>query len=147
MVNADIAPGTYVAPGGKVCYWERKSGLSGEEGDIIANETTSARTMVTIEETDKAFKTHGCGKWKPAPTSGTPKTSFGPGTYAVGIDIEPGTYKAPGGAKCYWARLSGFGGTFEEIIADEEPDGSVTVKIDPGDKGFVSRGCGHWSKT
>ena len=76
---------------------------------MIANQSPVGRTIVTIEGDDKTFETGGCGEWTPAPTSGKPKTSFGPGAYAVGIDIKPGTYKAVGGAGCYWARLKASG--------------------------------------
>ncbi len=146
LVNIDIAPGTYVAPGGKDCFWERKSEPPDEEDDVIANQNPVGRTIVTIEGGDKTFETGGCGEWTPAPTSGKPKTSFGPGAYAVGVDIKPGTYKAVGGAGCYWARLKGFGGTEEEIIADSHPEHSATVTIRPTDKGFLSEGCGDWKK-
>ncbi len=147
IINIDVAHGTYTAPGGKACYWKRLSGLSGQEDDIIAeNESPAVRPIISIGPTDKAFKTHGCGTWKPQPTTGTQKTSFGPGTFEVRVDIEAGTYKAPGGDDCYWARLSAFGGTFDQIIADDEPEGAAMVTINPGDKGFLSRGCGRWTK-
>lgn len=32
--------------------------------------------------------------------------SFGTGTYEVGVDIQPGRYRSPGGESCYWARLA-----------------------------------------
>ncbi|WP_438351593.1 hypothetical protein ACP8HI_13705 [Paenibacillus sp. FA6] len=36
-------------------------------------------------------------------------SEFSDGTYIVGKDIEPGTYKSDGSGS-YWARLSGFSG-------------------------------------
>jgi hypothetical protein len=144
VVNTDIAPGTYVAAGGTNCYWERLSGTSGEFNDIISNESATGRTIAAIAPTDKAFTTRGCGDWKPAPTTGTPKTLFGDGTWAVGIDISPITYRSSGGSGCYWARLSGFGGTFDEIIANGNQTGPAVVTIAPTDKGFVSKRCGEW---
>lgn len=64
-VGVDIAPGTYVAPGGSGCYWERQSVFGGSGVDaIIANEfARGGQVVVTIAATDKGFKTSGCGTW------------------------------------------------------------------------------------
>lgn len=146
--NGDITPGTYRTAGSSGCYWARLSGLGGSIDDIIANNNASGPAIVTIEATDKAFESTRCGEWSPAPTSGPQATSFGDGTWAVGIDIAPGTYKAPGGSACYWERLSAFGaGSVDGIIANANPTGPVVVQIAPTDKGFQTRGCGEWMKT
>lgn len=71
---------------------------------------------------------------------------FGDGTWIVGVDIEPWTYRTKGGENCYWERLSGFGSTFEEIIANESVTGQSVVTILPDDKGFTTRSCGTWTK-
>jgi hypothetical protein len=70
--------------------------------------------------------------------------AFGDGIHAVGQDISPGTYRAEGGDNCYWARLSGFGGTVDEIISNGNPDGPIMVRILPSDAGFETDGCGEW---
>lgn len=85
-----------------------------------------------------------------APTTTAPPTTaapagFGDGTYVVGEDIEPGRYSAPGGELCYWERLSGFGGTFDEIIANNISEGPATVEIAASDAGFTTNGCGTWT--
>lgn len=72
-------------------------------------------------------------------------TTFGDGTYAVGGHIAAGTYRASTGAGCYWERLSGFGGRFEEIVANDY-EGSTVVTIGSGDRGFRTDGCGTWQK-
>jgi hypothetical protein len=146
-VNTDIVPGTYVASGGTSCYWERLRGTSGQFKDISASFYATGRTIVTIQPTDKAFKSQGCGGWMPAPSIGTPKISFGEGTWAVGVDIAPGTYRASGESGCYWQRVSGFGGTTDQIIANDFATGSAVVTIEPTDKGFGSRRCGDWTAT
>lgn len=46
------------------------------------------------------------------------KTSFGAGTYIVGPDSAPGTYRAPRGRRCYLASLSGFVGSTDEMLAE-----------------------------
>ncbi|MEW9554625.1 hypothetical protein [Nonomuraea sp. NPDC050783] len=73
-----------------------------------------------------------------------------PHLLVVGVDIEPGTYVAPGRAgpeavhPCTWARLRGLDGRSEDVIASGTATGPVTVTILPGDKGFVTGGCGEW---
>jgi len=71
---------------------------------------------------------------------------FGPGTFRVGTDIQPGTYQnSDSSAGCYWARLSGFGGTLGEIIANNLTYGIDTVTISSTDVGFTSQQCGIWT--
>ena len=43
--------------------------------------------------------------------------TFGDGTHVVGLDIQPGIYRAPGGDTCIWQRLSGLSGEYQDIIA------------------------------
>lgn len=66
-VGTDIAAGTYVAPGGSNCYWERQRTFGGSGvGDIIANDLSSGgQVVVTIAASDIGFKTSGCGTWRP----------------------------------------------------------------------------------
>lgn len=71
--------------------------------------------------------------------------SFGEGTYLVGSDIQPGTYRSSEGDHCYWTRLSGTGGTLDEIIANDIATGPTVVTIGPGDFAFDSYGCGTWT--
>lgn len=78
---------------------------------------------------------------EPTPDSG----SFGDGTHAVGSDIQPGTYRGQGGGTCYWERLSGFGGTFEEIIANGASEEKPVVTIASTDAGFGTQDCGTWT--
>ena len=70
--------------------------------------------------------------------------TFGDGTHIVGQDVEPGTYRAPGGEFCYWERLSGFGGSFDELISGDVPSGGTVVTIKGSDAGFKTQGCGLW---
>lgn len=48
-----------------------------------------------------------------------PKTSFVDGTYLVGSEIQPGTYRAQPEDSCYWERLSGLSGLSSDRIANE----------------------------
>jgi hypothetical protein len=68
------------------------------------------------------------------------------GTFTVGTDIQPGTYHTEGGEGCYWARLSGFGGTVGDVIANHLGSGPQTVTISQSDKAFNTARCGIWQK-
>jgi hypothetical protein len=68
--------------------------------------------------------------------------NFGDGTFQVGTDIQPGTYRNTGSSGCYFARLSGFGNTVDDIIANNNVDTATIVTIFASDKGFQSQGCG-----
>jgi hypothetical protein len=70
---------------------------------------------------------------------------FGNGTHLVGEDVEPGTYRSTGTSLCYWARLSGFGGQLDDIIANGNNTPEI-VTIDASDEGFETSGCGTWPR-
>jgi hypothetical protein len=149
-VGQDIRPGTYRAahPSGG-CYWERLRGFSGEFGDIIANNFTGAPDVVTIAPSDFGFSSEGCGTWTAnlSPITSSPTAPFGEGKFIVGTDIAPGTWRSSASSGgCYWERLSGFGGTFGDIIANNFSSSIEVVTIAPGDAGFESSGCGTWTK-
>ncbi len=79
-----------------------------------------------------------------SPTT-NPDGSFGDGTFRVGSDIQAGTYHNTDSSQgCYWERLSGFGGTLDEIIANNFTFSADIVTIKPSDAGFHSDGCGTW---
>jgi hypothetical protein len=83
---------------------------------------------------------------KPAKKAGN---TFSDGTWRVGADIKPGTYRANAKMGCYWERLRGFSGdTLTDVISNNVSgsDGPVTVTIKPTDKGFKSQLCGTWTK-
>ena len=71
--------------------------------------------------------------------------SFRDGTYLVGTDIPPGVYRAPGGAICYWERLSGLSGEMDDVLANDISEHSrQIVEIKATDKAFKTSGCGTW---
>jgi multidrug efflux pump subunit AcrA (membrane-fusion protein) len=70
--------------------------------------------------------------------------SFGDGTYLIGEEVQPGRYRNDGsGGFCYWERLSGLSGSFNEIIANGSPN---IVDIAATDEAFHTEGCGTWQK-
>ena len=82
-----------------------------------------------------------------APITLSPTEPFAGGTFRVGRDISPGTWRSsPGTSGCYWERLSSFGGEISDIIANEFADGQLMVTISGSDAGFSSSDCGFWTK-
>ncbi|HZE40772.1 MAG TPA: hypothetical protein VE172_18375 [Stackebrandtia sp.] len=68
LIGEDIDPGEYatrVPKSSGLCYWERLKGTNGDFDDIIANGTASPgeKVRVTVEKSDRAFSTTGCGSW------------------------------------------------------------------------------------
>jgi len=75
------------------------------------------------------------------------KPHFSDGDHVVGTDIQPGTYRTRiGSSGCYFARLKGFGGTLDEIIANENTSNPVVITIAATDKGFKSSNCATWTQ-
>ena len=98
LVDRDIEPGLYRTEG-EISYLARLSGLTGEFGDILANEASPEGPMlIEIKATDVAFQTQGDAVWTLVDESYQPDIaiSFGPGWWLVGLDIEPGLYRTEG---------------------------------------------------
>lgn len=81
-----------------------------------------------------------------------PPGTFTDGTYVVGEEIQPGTYKTAGPDAnsmvplCYWARLSNLEGDLDSIIANDNIQGQTTIVIKASDKAIrFDNGC-TWTK-
>jgi hypothetical protein len=77
-----------------------------------------------------------------------PAGSFGTGSWRVGADIQAGRYFSAPTGTCYWEAVSGFGGTFGEILANDFiSSGTFQAIVDilSTDTGFkTDSGCGIW---
>lgn len=146
-VGEDIPAGTYrTRRNPDYCYWERLSGFSGEFQDIEANGLSTHHQVVTILSSDAGFSTEDCGVWTSDLTALTssPTAGFGDGMWIVGTDVAAGTWTAPGGEGCYWARLADFTGGVDSIIANDFDTRNPVVTISSDDAGFDSGDCGQW---
>ena len=145
LVGSEIQPGRYIATGFEFCYWERLSGLSGEDDDIVANDIPGERAIVAVLESDVAFNSYDCGQWTIyLPT--VMVASFGSGDWVVDHDIAPGRYATNGtGENCYWERASGFTHSPDEVITNDLQSGRAIVEIESSDVRFTSRDCGTWT--
>ncbi len=139
-VGVDIEPGLLRFQSFDSCYWERLSGFGGSFDEIITN-GNHHYGVVEILESDAGFSISSCdalvgGLDSPVATS-EDLSWFMPGSYIfeVGDDsLVPGRYKLSG--SCYWARLAGFSGDFDDLIANNNVDGDFIVDIQPSDAGF-----------
>ncbi|WP_417364667.1 hypothetical protein [Glutamicibacter arilaitensis] len=69
------------------------------------------------------------------------------GTYRIGSNLKPGLYKSTGsGSSCYWERLDGFSGSFDDIKSNYFGSARSYVRILASDKGFSTSECGTWIK-
>jgi hypothetical protein len=94
------------------------------------------------DEYDKAAIRHLCPKYLSLLRSA--RGGFADGTYTIGKDIKPGTYRTTRGpvTDCYWERSTPGGDIIANGFVTNAPRGvTVTVRQD---EGFTSEGCGNW---
>jgi hypothetical protein len=103
--------------------------------------TGGAPDAETVTETQTETVTE-----KPATEVGGLKTSFADGTWLVGKDIKPGTYRTQAQSGCYWERDRDLSGGLNSIIANDNGNGQAIVKIASTDAAFVSQDCGTWQR-
>jgi len=123
-----------------------------------ANQATSARPPATDPAAvDAAQRRLNPPPASPATTgaaaSAAPAALIpGTGTYLIGTDITPGTYRAgvidnAFWPNCYWARLRGTSGQLRDIIANDNTQaGTTVVTIAKSDVAFQSTGCTTWQR-
>jgi hypothetical protein len=82
----------------------------------------------------------------PPPAPPAPMTTIdADGTYAVGQDIQPGTYSSAGpvgSGACYWKRVSG-----SSIVDNALTKKAAIVQIAPTDTAFTTNECQSWQLT
>ena len=149
LIPDQLAAGTYRTLAYTTdCYWVRFSGFDSGLADWVASRVGSGYQVVTLDADDAGFDSESCGAWTDdlAPVLES-RTLFHAGTYIVGTDIEPGVYRASESENCYWARLSGLGGTDAELLEEEllSTDDLAQATIAATDVGFTSSGCGTWT--
>ena len=81
----------------------------------------------------------------PSAVAAIPLAAIPDGTWLVGQEVTAGIYAAPGGEQCSWKRLSGFGGTSDEVVASAFGAVRPIVEITKTDRGFSTSNCGEWT--
>ena len=122
---------------------EVSSSPSGEEAAV--EETDDEPTEEEEEEAEEEPVEEEPAEEEPA------STTIGSGVHQVGTDIEPGTYSTDGPDQsdivptCYYARLSGLSGEFDDIIANNILEGPGTVQVSEGDVALELTGSCEWT--
>lgn len=68
----------------------------------------------------------------------------GDGTFQVGTQVQPGLYRSSSSDLGYWERLSGAGGTLDEILANDNVNGQSYVQIASTDAYFRTSRMDRW---
>jgi len=63
IVNTDIGPGVWSAPGGPDCVWARVADFSGDAGALKATDSGVDNPTVNIDAGDAGFVSSDCGTW------------------------------------------------------------------------------------
>jgi hypothetical protein len=117
-------------------------------GDGGGDETTTASADDSSSAEDEATTTteRATTTTTQAPTTTTTLPGVADGQHLIPDEMAPGRWYTRGGAQCGWNRLSGLGGTEDQVIAaDSGGGGPAIVDIAPSDAAFVSYDCGRWT--
>ncbi len=143
LVGTDIPPGLYRGQVGQgfadSCYWARLQNLAGGVDSILANDNADGQFYIQVIAGDKALETSCDLVFLPSlpPVADSFPETILPGTYLVGIEIQPGVYKGQGGTdifdSCYWKRMSDLAGDSDGIIANDNASGQFYVEVSPSD--------------
>ncbi|MCV7312420.1 hypothetical protein H7J89_17630 [Mycobacterium paraffinicum] len=111
---------------------------------VLAGCDGSNGTATTVTSTVPAETKTVTVTAAPPPPPGPKTTIESDGTFMVGTDIAPGTYRSAGNYGCYWARLRSL--DTNDIIDNNVNDGPQVVQILPADRAFMTRNCAAWHK-
>ena len=121
------------------------AGIKGREAKVQAREDAVAKADAVVKTSDAAVKKReeavtAAEKTKAANT-------IKEGTWTVGIDLEPGTYRTNSDVMsgCYWGIYRTGSNGSDIVDNDNVTGGRPSVTLSPG-QDFKSSRCGTWSK-
>ena len=119
--------------------------LEGQVSQLKANEDTLAKLALDIEAEEKALAEREAAVT--VTEQQVAANTIGEGTWTVGVDVEPGTYRTqePVTGSCYWAIFRSGTNKGDIVQNDIVKGGSPTVTIGAGQDFETSR-CGSWVK-
>lgn len=139
----DVALSDFASLEGR--YNTLRSGIAEREAKVQVRETEVGKADEAVKAAEAAVKTReeavtGAEQQKAANT-------IGDGTWTVGKDVAPGTYRAAAdvGSSCYWG-IYATGSNGSNIIDNDLPGGGrPSVSLAEG-QDFKSSRCGKWEK-
>ena len=116
----------------------REAKVASREKEVGTAEATVKNAEAEVKKREEAVT--GAEKTKAANT-------IGDGTWTVGTDIAPGTYRAAAdvGSSCYWG-IYATGSNGSNIIDNDLPGGGRPSVALSGGQDFKSSRCGTWEK-
>ena len=124
---------------------DREEEMDTREGDLDEREEDLDELAEELDEREEGLDTRE-EEVTGLETEAEENSFPGTGTFLVGDEVSPGTYRSEGTSNCYWARLSGTDGTLDSIIANNFGDGRQIVTISGSDVAFETSGCGEWNR-
>ncbi|WP_051479128.1 hypothetical protein [Arthrobacter sp. H5] len=133
-------------------YTTLRDGISDREDKVAAREAEVEEASAAVKGSEEGVKAaEAAVKKREDAVSGAEDqkaaNTISDGTWTVGTDIEPGTYRSAAdvGSSCYWGIYeSGTNGS--NIIENDIPGGGrPTVTLSAG-QDFNSTRCGDWEK-
>jgi hypothetical protein len=150
---------------GILCLLVGLAAAGSSKKDNTASSASAATVTVTTTTTDtKAGTIPAAAPAKVTVTETTTQTAAAPspstaadtgytdGTYIVGSDIKPGTYKSAGPAAggiglCYWERDKKTDDPLSKIIANDDTKGQAVINISSSDYSVTFTGCQPFVKS
>jgi hypothetical protein len=113
--------------------------------EVVADAAEISRLEDRVAELESKLADARDEAQEAAPPKPGPKRIITDGLWKVGEEVAPGAHRSSGGGSCYWARLSGFSGDLDDILA-KGIGRNQTVTISSSDVGFESEECGEWTR-
>lgn len=126
-------------------YDTLENGMATRESEVAARETEVGKADAAVKSAEAAVKKREAAVTAAEKTKAA--NTISDGTWSVGTDIAPGTYRATAdvGSTCYWGiyRSGSNGG---DIIENDIPGGGRPVVTLSAGQDFNSTRCGKWQK-
>lgn len=122
-----------------------KNGITGREREVTRREAAVTEAEGKVKTDAAAVKKREDAVTKTEQTKAANTVSDG--TWTVGADIEPGTYRATAavGSTCYWGiYVSGTNGS--DIVENDLPGGGRPSVTLAAGQDFTTQRCGSWEK-
>lgn len=106
----------------------------------LGSSSKSATETTTLIKTKAQVRTQTQVNWRAVAITRSIK---GDGTFIVGEDIAPGTYRSPppSSGTCYWGRLKDLGSGSNSIIATSNTSGPSLLRVAATDFAVETKRC------
>jgi hypothetical protein len=125
--------------------WGVVAGMAaGAAGTLVAAAIVAAPAVVASEDAARQVPEPRFALGGNVSVPGRESTTFGDGTWQVGVDVVPGTYATVGGGDCRHALRPA--ATGRDIVHSAVGLGPATVILADDGSWFWTSGCGTWTR-